>query len=313
MFKNTTQKNICMFCNKDHSTIIASGTDFQYNNTNEIFYWKRCNKCNHHFIDPKPSKEYLVKLYSGIGNYGEFDEKPGLAFKIKRLLDRINLKKIVRKDIKNLRFLDVGCSPGAQMDIVSKYFPEFETIEGIEMSEEAAQTPKSKGFNVYTGFIEDIDLKDNFYDLIYMQQVIEHLVDPKLALDKLYNSLRSGGSIVFETPGLFTWDYKIFIDGYWEGFHIPRHLNLWTTDGFYKMLKDSKFKNISHKYKIRPIHWTVSIQNYLIKKNKLKFLQNRMNMNVNLPFEIILFSFIELFQKFMTGKTSDVQYIAKKE
>jgi len=312
MTVNISFKNFCIFCKKKKSKIVASGTDYQYFNTKKTFYWKTCLKCSHYFIDPIPSKEYLLKLYKGIGNYGEFDKNPGLAFKIKRFLDKINLKKFVRKDLKNLRFLDVGCSPGSQMDIIKTYYPEFKTIEGIEMSEEAAMLPRSKGYKVYTGFVEDIKLKDNFYDLIYLQQVIEHLISPKLVLNKLYKSLRRGGIIVIETPGLFTWDHALFKDGTWEGYHIPRHLNLWTVNGFYKILKDSKFKKISHKYKLRPTHWTVSIQNYLRKKNKFYYLQKRLNMNVKFPLEIIVFTFVEILQILFNKKTSGIQYTAKK-
>jgi SAM-dependent methyltransferase len=307
-----SQKNKCILCGKSEHDIIGKGTDYQYSNTDEFFFWCKCKNCNHHYINPLPSEKYLLNLYKGIGNYEKFETNPGLAFKVKKYLDRVSFKKFSRPFEKNLRFLDVGCAPGSMLDLVSKNFPEFEILEGIEISEEAAKLSKKKGYKVHVGTAETINLNNNFYDLIFMQQVIEHLVDPNKVIKNLYNSLRSGGLLVLETPGLNTWDYKIFKSGTWEGFHIPRHLNLWTTEGMYKMLKTSGFNNIRHSYKLRPVHWTVSIQNFLKKNKKFYFIQKRLDMNVKFPIEIIFFTIVEIIQKFITGKTSDVQYIAKK-
>ena len=77
-------------------------------------------------------------------------------------------------------------------------------------------------------------------------------------------------------------------------------------------LKNSGFNKIQHNYKLRPIHWTLSIQNHLRYKNKFKWFQKRLDMNVRFPLEIIFFTVIEIIQKILTKKTSDVQYIAEK-
>jgi len=312
MTKNKSYLNKCVMCNSYENDVLGSGTDYQYYNTDQIFSWLKCKKCNHHYINPLPSNEFLQVLYKGIGNYGEFDSKPGLAFRVKRYLDKISFKKFVRNDLKELRFLDVGCSPGAMMDIVSNYYTEFKVLDGIEISEEAAFVPKKKGYNVFVGIAEEIKLEQNYYDLIYMQQVIEHLTEPIKVIKNLYNSLRTGGKLVIETPGLFTWDYKLFKKGSWEAYHIPRHLNIWTEEGMYKLLKNSGFNKIQHNYKLRPNHWTLSIQNHLRYKNKFKWFQKRLDMNVRFPLEIIFFTVIEIIQKILTKKTSDVQYITEK-
>jgi hypothetical protein len=56
----------------------------------------------------------------------------------------------------------------------------------------------------------------------------------------------------------------------------------------------------------------VSIQNFLKKNKKFNFMQKRLDLNVKFPIEIIFFTIVEIIQKFITGKTSDVQYISKK-
>jgi len=93
---------------------------------------------------------------------------------------------------------------------------------------------RGRTVSVVTDAIETLDLPADYYDLIVMQQVIEHVHNPPAVIAKLRSSLRSGGRLVMETPHLWSWDHLLFRSRYWEGYHIPRHFNLWTVDGMRK-------------------------------------------------------------------------------
>lgn len=308
-----SEQNVCYLCGVNNSKIIASGSDFQYETTQQDFNWNECTQCGHFFIDPLPTRESLDLIYpKSIGNYEQFEKSPGLAFKIKSFLDVFDMSAYISKK-QNARFLDVGCASGKLLDQVKNKFPNFTVVHGLEISNVAAEVAKSKGHEVIISTIENTNLENNFYDTIVMQQVIEHVHDPKFVMEKLYNSMREGGTLIIETPCLHTWDHKFFYSGHWEGYHIPRHFNLWLEETMKKELISVGFNNVKVKYKLKPVHWTLSIQNYLRSKNKKNtFWEKRLNMNVMIPIEILLFTIIEIFQKIITKRTSNAQYIVKK-
>jgi len=70
----------------------------------------------------------------------------------------------------------------------------------VEVSEFAAETARRLwGFDVTVSRIEDFDCPPDTFDFIKLGHVIEHLRDPRLALNKLRGMLRSGGVILIDT------------------------------------------------------------------------------------------------------------------
>ena len=304
----------CHVCESQESKIIAKGHDYQYNTVDDEFFWHECNSCGHYFLNPMPSVNDLGIIYpKTLGNYCDFDDKKNFSFKIKKKLDSKRIIKLTESFKTNSRILDVGCGTGTLLDIFKECAHNFSYYEGIEISETAARTAENKGFEIKTGTIEEITLQKNFYDVIFLQQVIEHVHQPKNVIKKLYESLKINGIIVLETPSLNTWDHKLFKKGTWEGYHIPRHFNLWTTKSMKKMINEIGILNLSYNYRIKPVHWTLSLQNLLIKNKKFKSLQNALDLRSKFPILLILFTFVDLLQFLITRKTSDIQYIIKKE
>lgn len=303
----------CYRCGPARSEVVATGTDYQYGTTDEVFNWRSCARCGHHFIDPIPNERSLSIIYPNeLGNYDNFDADPGLAFRIKSILDSKSLKAFTSKR-KRARVLDVGCAAGRLLDIFSRQFTNYTVLHGIEISEAAAKVARKKGYNVFISTIEEAKLSDGFYDTIILQQVIEHVHDPMKVLAKLFKKLRSGGRLIIETPALHTWDHKIFKQGAWEGYHLPRHFNLWLESGMKEDLKKVGFDSVAIKYKLKPVHWTLSIQNILRITKKARWLDKRLHMNAKLPVEMFIFTLVDLLQRTTTGRTSDVQYIATKK
>jgi len=294
------------------SKTIASGTDYQYKTTYQDFQWEQCSVCMHCYINPIPIEEELERIYpKSLKNYRDFDEKPGIAFGVKNLLDANRLKKIIC-NIKSDegRFLDVGCAAGMLLDVVKNNCPKISIFHGIEISEEAGERANSKGYNVQISTIENAKIPENYYDLITMQQVIEHVHNPKAVLEKLHKSLRAGGQLVMDTPLMGSWDQMLFSQGYWEGYHIPRHFNIWTVHGMSRMLKEANFSKIKYIKRIKPVHWTLSIQNWAIATQKPSWIIDFFN--IRNPFLLVVFGVIDVFQLALFNKASDVQYIAEK-
>lgn len=78
------------------------------------------------------------------------------------------------------------------------------------------------------------------------------------------------------------------------------------------MLSQNGLKIISHKFRIKPVNWTLSIQNWITDKKKFLFFKNSLNMNSKFPLALIFFGVIDVVQLLLTKKCSDIQYIIKK-
>lgn len=68
------------------------------------------------------------------------------------------------------------------LDLVKECNSEIKTLHGVEISNAASKLATKKGYKIFHGTIEKVDLKNNKYDFIYLQQVIEHVHDPILVL-----------------------------------------------------------------------------------------------------------------------------------
>jgi 2-polyprenyl-3-methyl-5-hydroxy-6-metoxy-1,4-benzoquinol methylase len=72
--------------------------------------------------------------------------------------------------------------------------------EGNDVSPLAAErAARVSGAAVHAGPIESIDLEDGVYDVVWFDNVFEHVVDPMAVLEKLTRAIRPGGALYLET------------------------------------------------------------------------------------------------------------------
>ncbi len=106
---------------------------------------------------------------------------------------------------KNLNILDIGCGTG----ILGKYFKENQNckVYGVEINESAYQAAIINLDNVLKGNVESIDLKypDNFFDVVIMGDVVEHLISPVDTINKIMPFLKIGGTIYITVPNVRHW------------------------------------------------------------------------------------------------------------
>jgi SAM-dependent methyltransferase len=196
------------------------------------------------------------------------------------------------------------------LDVARRYCPNIETLHGLEISEAAATAARRKGYEVQIATVETADLRPDFYDLIVLQQVIEHVHEPRAVVARLRDALRPGGRLVLETPNLGSWDHALFRRGYWEGYHPPRHFNLWTPDGMRRMLNEAGFSRVTFSRRIKPVHWTLSLQNWAIATRKPAALIGFFDLRN--PLLLALFGAVDVVQLALFSKASDIQYVATK-
>jgi methionine biosynthesis protein MetW len=108
--------------------------------------------------------------------------------------------------LKGDRFLDVGCGDG-DITLFLKENMSAKEAFGIEIADEAVVSSRSKGINAFKVDIdqENLPFNDNFFDVAYCGEVIEHVFDTDHLLEEIFRVLKPNGKLVITTPNLAGW------------------------------------------------------------------------------------------------------------
>jgi len=98
--------------------------------------------------------------------------------------------------------IDIGCGNGAFAEVLKEQTGA--EVWGIEYMDREAQVAKDKLHKVYSGKCEDYidELPDQYFDAVYFNDVLEHLVDPYMVLDKIKSKLSKGGVVISSIPNV---------------------------------------------------------------------------------------------------------------
>lgn len=98
-------------------------------------------------------------------------------------------------DKKSLKILDVGVGMGRLLD----RFPYTERY-GMDISHEYLKHAKLKGIEVCLSRVEDMPYEDEYFDMVICTDVLEHVLDINLAVDKILSTLKAGGVLIIRVP-----------------------------------------------------------------------------------------------------------------
>jgi len=183
----------------------------------------------------------------------------------KQYLVRDQLARLDFKGLKEFRILDVGCGTGHFLKVAQDRGWE---VAGIEISSFSADQARSRhGLNVETGTLESVHPQDNFFDIVTMWDVLEHLPEPLKTLNEISRILKEGGIFSFSTiniASLNAWLQK----EKWRYLIPPEHLFYFTPGSLKKILHDKKFSILSFRTHFA-LHAAIeSIQNEKSKQDK---------------------------------------------
>lgn len=164
--------------------------------------------------------------------------KPGSVFSMgfARRLDLIESK----VNLKNKTILDMGCGEGVWLREFAKitlpgnvYGSEYDNEQVIYIhnllnnaSEEDRKKDKLLQIplnNIKNCPGEALDFKDNFFDVVFHNEVLEHVQDDLQTLKECFRVLDNGGKLIFFTPNR-GWPFEthgMFVNGKYYWGNIP--------------------------------------------------------------------------------------------
>ncbi|MEG4495743.1 class I SAM-dependent methyltransferase [Microcoleus sp. F10-C6] len=126
--------------------------------------------------------------------------------------------------------LEIGCANGELMEELQA---DGHKVWGVEPDRQALVFAEQRGLNVFYGTAESLppEVKSRQYDTIVMNHVLEHTIDPLLALRNAMNLLVDGGKLVMEVPNNSCIGLKSSGIA-WMHLDVPRHLYFFTPHSF---------------------------------------------------------------------------------
>jgi 2-polyprenyl-3-methyl-5-hydroxy-6-metoxy-1,4-benzoquinol methylase len=179
----------CPFC---------KGTKF--NNHSKATYWQvvelnfiECSNCGLIFSNPMPGMDKVTRgnraltiLHKSRGTISQYRGGKEYSFFLKRKL-------------KSGVLLDIGCAEGIFLKGVEEN-SEWKA-EGLEIGKSIVEFANNVlKVKVHHGTLDSLEGKENHYDHIRMNNVIEHVQDPVVFLNKTNEILKTGGTVYCTTP-----------------------------------------------------------------------------------------------------------------
>jgi len=150
------------------------------------------------------------------------------------------------------RVLDIGCATGRFLDTLTP-FGDWE-LYGVEPSPYAAKIARQNTLlTIYEGVLESTHFPNDYFDVITMWDVLEHVHNPLMTLQEIARILKPDGILVFRVPNYDSTQRKQF-GKYWAGYEPPRHLYVFSPKILSQMLE---------KTNLTMIDWTTKSSNYL--------------------------------------------------
>lgn len=182
---NDSISNVCPACS---STKCRTAFDMK---TYKVI---ACVNCGLHFVDVPYDETSIIDsdYYWAEDTYN--DEVAEIRRWCNAELDKIE------KLILPGKMLDVGCSFGYMLEVAHS---RGWKVRGVEISKKVYEKylgDKAKTLNVFNGRLDDAKYDSEFFDLVTMFDIIEHLADPASTVCEAGRVLRTGGYIVIETP-----------------------------------------------------------------------------------------------------------------
>lgn len=214
----------CYLCKSDSYNVLFLKNGFRV---------VKCNKCDFVFVADPPIQKSLDNYYKF------FDYKYDDCLENRIRNDAKLSLTTIRKFSNNRKLLlDIGCGRGYFIDEAIKY--NFIT-QGVDTSKKNINYCR----NVLHLNVKHTDIfkyKLNIpFDIITLNQIIEHLTKPELLLRRIRRLLKNNGLLYIATPNIESLNYKLYRSN--SDYMIPpEHLGFYSKKTLRYLLSETGYK-----------------------------------------------------------------------
>jgi len=158
-----------------------------------------CKSCDHYSLFPTQYQQQKSFDWDGVGYY--LQDRGRRVASIDQILQRLCSAYQRANGIPPSSFLDVGCAIG--LALVRAESKGLRCV-GIEPERRLVEYARAQyGVDVRHGFVQELDGSTQKFDLIYCEQVLEHVAAPAVFLSTLKSCLAPGGCLYIGVPPVF--------------------------------------------------------------------------------------------------------------
>lgn len=164
-------------------------------------------------MNPRPTPDILSDFYLKSENYKYFNDYIFPA-SLETRRNKIFIPRVERvielckySNIETDKLLEIGAGFGIFCEEMVKKNV-FNEIVGIEASDSLAETCTKKGFRIYNGLLEQLEINETF-DCIVAFEVLEHIFNPQKFLEISSKLLKANGILMLTFPNYNGFDIGI--------------------------------------------------------------------------------------------------------
>jgi 2-polyprenyl-3-methyl-5-hydroxy-6-metoxy-1,4-benzoquinol methylase len=322
------KRNHCDLCGSRNHKLVFTNHDRMFPEIKGEFKLYECRNCGLSFLN-QPNPKVLKKHYSaGYSVYSDLEatthyrkiftlvealyhyiqEKSGNAgfsriFKFLFLPLSSYFRTV--KLVENGRYLDVGCGIG-YFPMVMKYLGM--KPYGVEPADFDQELSKNYNLNVSKGTLDEAEYENEYFDVVTLNHVLEHVPKPSETMKELHRILKPGGYLIIAVPVSDSLASKVF-GKYWAQLDTPRHLYLFSTEVLKQYARKYNFDILKIRYNSDPRYQIISSFIYLWENFRGKKV-NRMLVH-NLYLNMLFIPLTTVLNLFKTGDQCEI--ILKKQ
>lgn len=249
---NSMQLHECPCCQSENSEKLLSLNcgNIDRSNLYSTIRLSVCLNCGHAFNDLSPEEitgldDYYNTEYApmNLNSVVTGGDRPGSS-DVLTTSRYDHLFQMLSKHISHCdNILDVGCALGGFLDYLGH--KGFTNLYGVDSTSTYVHHAQERNlFTIKQGNAETLPFTDKMFDVVIIEQVLEHLVNPFKAFCEAFRVLKDGGYFCIGVPDASRYAEYYFFDFYWV--LLREHIQHFDIETLSRLAKHEGFEQVEY-------------------------------------------------------------------